>query len=119
MPEYLTPGVYVEEFEIGAKPIEGVSTSTAGFLGEAERGPSYPQLVTSFPEYKRLFGEFFGDDKYLPYAVDGFFANGGQRCYVARIVDVQAATSGSAKFSSRSRLRTRIRRPPIEAIPRT
>ena len=87
MPEYLTPGVYVEEFEIGAKPIEGVSTSTVGFLGEAERGPTYPQLVTSFPEYKRMFGGFFGATKYLPYAVDGFFGNGGQRAFVARIVD--------------------------------
>ncbi len=40
MPEYLSPGVYIEEFEIGAKPMEGVSTSTAGFLGETERGPT-------------------------------------------------------------------------------
>jgi len=38
MPEYLAPGVYVEEIEIGAKPIEGVSTTTTGFLGMAERG---------------------------------------------------------------------------------
>ena len=37
MPEYLAPGVYIEEIEIGAKPIEGVSTSTAGFLGIAEK----------------------------------------------------------------------------------
>ena len=40
MPEYLAPGVYVEEIEMGGKPIEGVSTSTAGFLGETERGPA-------------------------------------------------------------------------------
>jgi phage tail sheath protein FI len=92
MPEYLSPGVYVEEFEIGAKPIEGVSTSTAGFLGEAERGPTTPDLVTSWPDYQRKFGSFFGPDKYLPYAVQGFFANGGQRCFIARIVDVAGAT---------------------------
>jgi len=100
MPEYLTPGVYVEEFEIGAKPIEGVSTSTAGFLGETERGPTYPQLVTSFPEYQRLFGGFFkgdgGEEKFLPYAVDGFFQNGGKRVFVARIVDREAAQSAAA-----------------------
>lgn len=100
MPEYLTPGVYVEEFEIGAKPIEGVSTSTAGFLGEAERGPTYPQLVTSFPEYKRLFGGFFGDTKYLPYAVDGFFGNGGKRAFIARIVDKEAALSAETALGS-------------------
>jgi len=46
MPEYLSPGVYIEEFEIGAKPIEGVSTSTAGFLGRALRGPEEPRLIT-------------------------------------------------------------------------
>jgi Bacteriophage tail sheath protein len=86
MPEYLSPGVYVEEIEIGAKPIEGVSTSTAGFLGEAERGPTTPQFVTSWLGYQRLFGSYFGADKYLPYAMEGFFMNGGQRCYIGRIV---------------------------------
>ena len=40
MPEYLHPGVYIEEIERGPKPIEGVPTSTAAFLGEAERGPT-------------------------------------------------------------------------------
>jgi phage tail sheath protein FI len=100
MPEYLTPGVYIEEFEIGAKPIEGVSTSTAGFLGETERGPTYPQLVTSFPEYKRLFGGFFDNTKFLPYAVDGFFGNGGKRCFISRIVDKEAGLSAAATIGS-------------------
>lgn len=86
MPEYLAPGVYIEEFEIGARPIEGVSTSTAGFLGQAERGQTVPRLITSFPEYQRVFGSYFGATQYLPYAVQGFFDNGGQRCYIARIV---------------------------------
>jgi hypothetical protein len=91
MPEYLSPGVYVEEIEIGSKPIEGVSTSTAGFLGEAERGPTVPRLVTSWLDYQRRFGSYFGRTKYLPYAVEGFFANGGQRCYIGRIVKTNAA----------------------------
>lgn len=86
MPEYLSPGVYIEEFEIGAKPMEGVSTSTAGFLGETERGPTTPCLITSWLQYQRVFGGYFGNDKYLPGSVDGFFKNGGQRCYIARIV---------------------------------
>src|SRR5262245_19319340 len=100
MPEYLTPGVYVEEIEIGAKPIEGVSTSTAAFLGETERGPTYPQLVTSFLEYRRIFGEFFAETKFLPVAVDGFFANGGQRCFVTRIVDREGAIGAGANLGS-------------------
>jgi phage tail sheath protein FI len=100
MPEYLTPGVYVEEFEIGAKPIEGVSTSTAAIVGLTERGVTYPQLVTSFPEYKRMFGGFFGDAQYLPYAVDGFFANGGKRAFIVRIVDKEGAAAAAADLGA-------------------
>jgi phage tail sheath protein FI len=85
MPEYLSPGVYVEEIELGAKPIEGVSTSTAGFLGLTERGPTEVQLVTGFAQFQRLYGGFV-KEFYLPYAVDGFFRNGGQRCFIGRIV---------------------------------
>lgn len=98
MPEYLSPGVYVEEIEIGSKPIEGVSTSTAGFLGEAERGPTTPWLVTSWLQYQRVFGGYFGSNKYLPYAVEGFFENGGQRCYIGRIVKAGAAPATKANL---------------------
>ena len=58
MPEYLSPGVYVEEIEIGGKPIEGVSTSTAGFLGPTERGPETPTLITGFEQFRRLYGGY-------------------------------------------------------------
>jgi phage tail sheath protein FI len=85
MPEYLAPGVYIEEIELGARPIEGVSTSTAGFLGLTERGPTDVQLVTGFAQFQRLYGNFV-KDFYLPYAIDGFFRNGGQRCFIGRIV---------------------------------
>ena len=54
MPEYLAPGVFIEEIERGPKPIEGVATSTAAFLGEAERGPTRPRLVTGYGEYLSL-----------------------------------------------------------------
>ncbi|WP_377188376.1 phage tail sheath family protein [Ruegeria meonggei] len=94
MPEYLAPGVFIEEIERGPKPIEGVATSTAAFLGEAERGPMRPRLVTGFGEYLRLFGDVFADNKYLPFGVKAFFDNGGRRCYIARIagLNAQAAT---------------------------
>jgi Bacteriophage tail sheath protein len=84
MPEYLAPGVYVEEVDTGNKPIEGVATSTAGFLGICERGPLKPTLVTSFSEYTRLFGRYVAN-RFLPYAVEGFFQNGGKRCFIMRI----------------------------------
>lgn len=86
MPEYLAPGVFIEEIERGPKPIEVVATSTAAFLGETERGPLRPRLVTSYGEYLHLYGDIFGPDKYLPHAVRAFFENGGRRCYVTRIV---------------------------------
>lgn len=85
MPEYLSPGVYVEEIEIGAKPIEGVSTSTAGFLGPTERGPENPLLITGFEQFKRVYGSYL-PNSFLARGVEGFFANGGQRCFVGRIV---------------------------------
>ena len=85
MPEYLAPGVYIEEFESGVRPIEGISTSTAGILGKTERGPVEPRLVTSFPSFQRLYGSFLPDSD-MAYGVDGFFKNGGQRCFIGRIV---------------------------------
>jgi hypothetical protein len=97
MAEYLHPGVYIEEIERGPKPIEGVPTSTAAFLGETERGTTQPTLVTSYKEYKRSFGGVIGDDKFMPYAVSGFFENGGKRLYVCRITDDQA-TPAQAPF---------------------
>src|SRR4029077_16924023 len=84
MPEYLSPGVYIEEIERGPRPIEGVSTSTAAFLGETERGPTTPRLVTSFNEYRRYFGDPFDPGKYMADALSGFFANGGHRAYICR-----------------------------------
>ena len=61
MPEYLSPGVYVEEYESGAVPMEGVGTSTAGFVGLAEKGDviGKPQLVTSFSDYVRISAVIF------------------------------------------------------------
>ena len=84
MPEYLSPGVYVEEVDTGNKPIEGVATSTVGFLGVAERGSTRATLVTSFGEYRRLFGGYIAD-RFLARGVEGFFQNGGKRCFIARV----------------------------------
>ena len=88
MPEYLAPGVYVEERETGAMPIEGVGTSTAGFVGMTERGPVAPQYVTSNAEFQRLYGDPI-EESYLAHAIEGFFQNGGSRCYVARVSATQ------------------------------
>lgn len=113
MAEYLSPGVYVEEYDSGATPMQGVSTSTAGFVGLAERGPviGQPQLVTSFSDYKRMYGGYlsdaaYGTNRFLPYAVEQFFANGGARAYIMRAVPADAkagsVTAGVLKITAAS-----------------
>jgi len=93
MPNYLSPGVYVEEVDRGSKPIEGVGTAVAAFVGFTERAPSddssdpdgrKPRLVTNWSEFQRLFGGFV-EGALLPHAVYGYFNNGGGTCYICRI----------------------------------
>src|SRR6185369_940642 len=95
MPELLHPGVYVREASSGVRPIEGVSTSTAAFVGVADKGPipgtrlpngsiAEPVMVTSLTEYFRRFGDF-RKDSFLTYAVRAFYENGGRRLYIVRI----------------------------------
>jgi Bacteriophage tail sheath protein len=100
MAEYLAPGVFVEEVDRKAPAIESVSTSTTGVVGAAERGPTegLPQLVTNPFQFRQIFGgPLAGSDLY--YGMEGFFANGGRRLYVARAAgagatQAQAATKG-------------------------
>ncbi|TYK51326.1 phage tail sheath family protein [Actinomadura decatromicini] len=85
MPTYLSPGVYVEEVASGSRPIEGVGTSVAAFVGFAPEGPlNEPVLVTNWSQYVASFGDF-ADGCYLAHAVYGFFNNGGATCYVIRV----------------------------------
>lgn len=85
MPNYLSPGVYVEEVASGSRPIEGVGTSVAAFVGLAPTGPlNDPTLVTNWSQYVAAFGEFT-DGYYLAHSVYGFFNNGGTAAYVVRV----------------------------------
>jgi phage tail sheath protein FI len=85
MPSYLTPGVYVEEVQSGARPIEGVGTAVAAFVGFAEAGPFHePVLVSSWDQYVGRFGGFT-EGTYLAHAVYGYFSNGGGTAYVVRV----------------------------------
>jgi phage tail sheath protein FI len=123
MPEYLSPGVYVRELPARLKALEGISTSTAGFVGAAERGPvagsgapfhsatnnfepaadPAPVLLTSFADFVRTFGNplplpppgVADATGYLAYAVRAFFDNGGKRCYVSRISNLATATAST------------------------
>ncbi|MCG6986320.1 MAG: phage tail sheath subtilisin-like domain-containing protein [Thiocapsa sp.] len=127
MPEYLAPGVFIEEIERGPKPVEGVATSTAAFLGECERGPTKPRLVTGYSDFLRLFGDVFAPNKYLPFGIKSFFDNGGRRCYIARIVGTGATTAfleaegfrieANGLGAAGNRIWVRVLRSTTEAIP--
>jgi uncharacterized protein len=115
MPEYLSPGVYIEEIDAGPRPIQGVGTSTAGMVGFTQRGPveGLPTLITSFLEFQRVFGGFVPEPDpslvnawaqnaseggrwwLFPQAVAGFFANGGQRVFIKRAASSQATPSST------------------------
>ncbi len=95
MPEYLGPGVFVEETSLRAKAIEGISTSTAAFVGPTRKGPSgrCPALLTSLVDFQRIYGSLADlpiagpaevKRNHVAHAVQVFFANGGRRLYVAR-----------------------------------
>lgn len=99
MPEYLSPGVYIEEVNTGPRPIEGVGTAMAAFVGFSPSGvANKPQLVTNWSQYVEKFGAL--DESgirnphmpggFMSYAVYGYFMNGGSRCYVTRVVPPSA-----------------------------
>lgn len=93
--DYQAPGVYIEEIDRGSRPIEGVSTAIAGFVGFTEdvRGGAElfkPMLVTNWTQYLNYFARnnsngFTDFDAYLPFAVYGYFMNGGGRCWITSI----------------------------------
>ena len=93
--ELLHPGVYVQEVPSGVQPIEGVSTSTAAFIGKAEMGPmNSAVMVTSLPEFAGLYGNFLTDgSSFLAHSVLAFFNNGGKRTYIVRVAGSGAATA--------------------------
>jgi phage tail sheath protein FI len=96
MPEYLSPGVYMEEVDRGTRPIEAVGTAVAAFIGFTEKAQetqnggapvsllNQATLVTNWSQYTNKFGGFV-PGAYLPYAVYGYFQNGGGRCYVVSV----------------------------------
>ena len=76
-PEYLSPGVYVEEVDKGTKPIEGAGTAMAAFVGFAEQGPvNQPTFIPNWTEFVNTFGGFL-KGVFLAPAVYGYFQNGG------------------------------------------
>jgi phage tail sheath protein FI len=119
VPEYLAPGVYVEETSFRARSIEGVGTSTTAFAGPTRKGPVasaelLPEILTSYADFERIYGGYAdlslavanaADARpinHLAHAVRAYFNEGGSRLYVAR---VYAANGGAAGTASSADLR--------------
>lgn len=110
MPEYRSPGIYVEEGPFRGREIEGVDTSTAGFAGPCRYGPVHqiPEVITSLAEFERIYGdgrqlEFEGaapEYNFVWHAARAFFAEGGRRLYVARVFQSGSGGDGHARASA-------------------
>ena len=97
MPTYLHPGVYVEEIPSGSKPIEGVATSVAAFVGPVYKGPAgEAELIHSLDKFFEKFGKVVanpdGDklreqENSMVHAVRAFYLNGGKDAYICRLVN--------------------------------
>jgi len=118
MPEYLTPGVYVEEVPSAVKPIAGVGTSTAGFIGIVADNVPMPEIpgkdgqkytkvpagqavrLTGWEQFKKNFGDFNTGNRMLAHGVYGFFNNGGTACWVIRVTDADSYQAALDTFKS-------------------
>ncbi|MBE7555637.1 MAG: phage tail sheath family protein [Anaerolineales bacterium] len=130
MPEYLSPGVYIEEVDRGPKPIEGVGTAMAAFVGFTEKAQyteqvdgeiitrnllNQPQLVTNWSQYVERFGQFV-DGAYTPHAVYGYFLNGGTRCYVLSVKTIPQAQAALLNADGKPQLVVRAKQAGFEGL---
>jgi len=99
MAEHLAPGVYFEEVQFASSPIQGVSTSTAGFVAVTGRGPLLGPL-TSFTDFEHVATPNLGVN--LPLAVRGFFENGGQSCFISQIATTDPLQLGLAALDAQT-----------------
>lgn len=130
MPEYLSPGVYVEEVDRGPKPIEGVGTAMAAFVGFTEKAEmareidnelivedllNRPQLVTNWTQYLERFGGFVPGVN-MPQSVYGYFTNGGSRCYVVSVRTFPKAETTLMNSQGKPALTVRARQAGAEGM---
>ena len=126
MPTYLTPGVYVEEVPSTSKPIEGVSTSVAAFVGLAPGGPiNTPMRISNWTQFAKIYGDPvepengpFMEGAYLAHSVYGFFQNGGSLCWIVRVgqADGGVAPRAGSAAGGRRRRRRDAAHPPLPDV---
>jgi uncharacterized protein len=88
------PGVKIQEVRLAGPPISGVGTSTAGFVGVAPKAGQFkniPRLVTSSDQFTNDYIVDATVSTPLSFAVQGFFLNGGNECYVVNTDSSAAA----------------------------
>ncbi|MGD8466244.1 MAG: phage tail sheath subtilisin-like domain-containing protein [Anaerolineae bacterium] len=130
MPEYLSPGVYVEEVDRGPKPIEGVGTAMAAFVGFTEKAEiareidgewitenllNKPQLITNWSQFVERYGGFV-PGAYLPHSVYGYFTNGGTRCYVVSVRTIPYAQAPLLNADGKPQLMVRAKQAGFEGL---
>jgi len=130
MPEYLTPGVYVEEFDRGPKPIEGVGTAMPVFIGFSEKAQTTEivdgelmtsdlmgkaTLVTNWTQYVERFGGFV-QGVFMPHAVYGYFMNGGTRAYVVSVKTIPKAQAGLLNAEGQMQLLAKAKQAGFEGM---
>lgn len=122
--DYFAPGVYIDEIDRGSRPIEGVQTNVGGFIGFTEvvrNGAELfkPTLVTSWDQYRSYFARegsdgFTSFDAYLPFAVQGWFLNGGGRCYIMSIgTEIPGTSAAEAETEVGYLVKTSTKRPAL------
>ncbi|HOU12864.1 MAG TPA: phage tail sheath subtilisin-like domain-containing protein [Anaerolineae bacterium] len=130
MPEYLSPGVYVEEIDRGPKPIEGVGTAMAAFVGFSEKAEivreidgelvtedllNRPQLVTNWTQFVERYGDFV-PGAYLAHSVYGYFLNGGTRCYVVSVRTIPKAQAALLNSAGKPQLVVKAKQAGFEGL---
>lgn len=130
MPEYLSPGVYIEEVDRGPKPIEGVGTAMPVFVGFSEKAQiaeqidgeiitrdvlGLPLLVTNWTQYVERFGGF-AEGAYMPHSVYGYFMNGGSRCYVLSVKTIPKAQAALLSGDGKPQLLIRAKQAGLDGL---
>lgn len=130
MPEYLSPGVYVEEVDRGPRPIEGVGTAMPVFVGFTEKASldedingeiitrdllNKTTLITNMTQYRERFGGYV-EGAYLPHAVYGYFLNGGTRCYVHSVKTIPHAETALLNSAGKPQLIVRAKHAGLDGL---
>lgn len=101
MAEILSPGVFIEEVPSAVQVVQPVSTSNMGIIGATQRGPTdEATLVTSFEQFTRIFGPLIPESR-LPLSMAAYFANGGRRAFVVRVMPDDAVEADGSVTSAR------------------